>query len=54
MWQERWTVRGLSHRGESPENDTGEEMGHNEAAKYTSRDAYAGLFIDFDTIDVPA
>jgi len=27
-------------------------MGHSKAAKSTSRDAYASLFIDFDTTDV--
>jgi hypothetical protein len=54
MWQGRWSVKGLSHRGETPEKDTGEEMGHSEAAKHASRNAYSSLFIDFDTMDVTA
>jgi hypothetical protein len=52
MRQRRWTVRWLSHLGETPEEDTGEEMGHSKAAKHVSCDAYASLFIDFDTMDV--
>ena len=29
-------------------------MGHSKAAKHASRDTYASLFIDFDTMDVTA
>jgi hypothetical protein len=29
-------------------------MGHSEAAKHASRDTYASLFIDLDTMDVTA